>query len=457
MQFAENFTAPDGIGTGWRLPTVEEFEENDWTFRNELKNAKSYVFWTRSMPSDNMYAYAYNIELGEKNPWPRTQSKSVLLVRSLNQPKTITVNTLPGLEILDKDIIGLTYQEAKTIFSSLGSGWRLPTEIEMKLMIPEIKFSNNNYWINEEYKLYSTVHDVTTTNNTVGLKYPVRPVKGAYNPNLQSTNEIEVGDIVEFEPDGGVFSAEKGAKAIVVSIDNSTYDVVWLDELSHTQNNGGYFKESFVKSKKQSLFKTGDFVKSYRSPTKKLEIILLKAFDDGNYKYVVEEDNGFRETYSEYELEPYEEPKQTQTPKISIIQNIETIPQELSTQFYFDKNDGSRNSPTQKAGELKSLYKFTDYEKELLNTYFKGNDGLWYKINVEVGGVWKWRKADPQPQEPQTQNEPTLNTDYASMSQNELQQRVRDIKIAMEVFDEEDEEYKDLETELDLIKLYLEN
>ena len=96
------------------------------------------------------------------------------------------------------------------------------------------------------------------------------------------------------------------------------------------------------------------------------------------------------------------------------------------------------------------------YEQELLSTYFKGNDGLWYKINVETGGVWKWRKADPQPQEPQTQNEPTLNRDYASMSQIELEQRETDIKIALEVFDEEDEEYKELQSELDLIKLYLE-
>ena len=632
MRFAENFQSPIGIGKGWRLPTVEEFKEIFKVgSKNELKNAKSTVFWSSEMPTDNMYAYAYNIELGGVEVRPRTQSKSVLLVRNYNEPKTITVTALPGLEILDEDIKELTYEQAKSTVKDLGSDWRLPTEIEMKLMNPEIKFNFNNYWINEEYKLYSTIHDETTTNNTVGLKYPIRPVKGSYDPKLQTTpqpakietitfnslpgieainfdvpnvtyeqakqtlkglnsglvsdwrfptdnemksmsneirfdfdrywvneedtyysvlerlggkailitaqypvrfvkgtlnsqttNEIQVGDIVEFEPDGGVFSAEKGAKAIVISIDNSTYDVVWLDELSHTQSNGGYFKESFVKSKTQSLFKQGDFVKSYRSPTKKLEIISLKGFVDGAFQYVVEEKaNGYRESFFEYDLEPYEEPKQAKfkvgdivivkrigptqkyevisfetavngvdvfvdlkrtdgrtfeyfdselqlyeepkqtqtTPQpanISIVQNIETIPSELSKQYYFDVNDGGRNAPTQPAGDLKRDYKGTMYEQELLSTYFKGNDGLWYKINVETGGVWKWRKADPQPQEPQTQNEPTLNRDYASMSQIELEQRETDIKIALEVFDEEDEEYKELQSELDLIKLYLE-
>lgn len=526
MKFAENFQSPIGIGKGWRLPTVEEFKEIFKVgSKNELKNAKSTVFWSSEMSTDSMFFYAYNIELGGVEVRYRTQTKGVLLVRSLNQPKTITVTALPGLEILDEDIKELTYEQAKSTVKDLGTDWRLPTEIEMKLMNTEIKFNFNNYWINEEYKLYSTIHDETTTNNTVGLKYPIRPVKGSYDPKQtqttsQKVEEIQVGDIVEFEPNGGVFSAEKGAKAIVISIDNSTYDVVWLDELSHTQSNGGYFKESFVKSKTQSLFKQGDFVKSYRSPTKKLEIISLKAFVDGAFQYVVEEkENGYRETYFEYDLEPYEntkqakfkvgdivivkrigttkkyevksfefgyneyvykvkgntphlldyveselelyeEPKQTQTtsqtPNISIVQNIETIPSELSRQYYFDANDGGRNAPTQPAGDLKRDYKGTMYEQELLSTYFKGNDGLWYKINVEVGGIWKWRKADPQPQEPQTQNEPTLNRDFASMSQEELEQRVRDIKIALEVFDEEDEEYKELESELDLIKLYLE-
>jgi hypothetical protein len=143
----------------------------------------------------------------------------------------------------------------------------------------------------------------------------------------------------------------------------------------------------------------------------------------------------------------------TTSPSNGISQNIETIPSEMSVDLKMDSNTGNRNSPTQSAGELKTMIKGSPYETEVLNAYYMGNDGDWYKLNVEKSGVWKWKKADSQP----TQNATTtLNKDYGSMSQFDLKQRISDLEIAMDVFDEEDDEYKEFATELDLIKLYIE-
>ena len=213
-----------------------------------------------------------------------------------------------------------------------------------------------------------------------------------------STNdEIQVGDIVEWYETIPNYSAKKGARAKVVGIDEDYYNVEWLDNLSNGASNGGYTKEDFIKSTNQAT---------------------------------------------------------PQNSKKGVTQNIETIPSEMSVNLAMDNNRGNRNSPTQSAGDLKSIIKDTEYETEVLNAYYMGNDGDWYKLNVEKSGVWKWKKADPQP----TQNATTtLNKDYGSMSQFDLKQRISDLEIAMTVFDEEDDEYKEFATELDLIKLYVEN
>lgn len=135
---------------------------------------------------------------------------------------------------------------------------------------------------------------------------------------------------------------------------------------------------------------------------------------------------------------------------IKFPQSIPTIPSLMTVDFNFKKNDGQRDSPTQGAGDLKRYYKNTKYESEILNTYFMGNDNDWYKIDVLPSGVWKWKKEDLK-----IIPEPTVNRDYASMTQEELKQREKDIKIALEIFDEEDDEYKEYSNELDLIDLYI--
>jgi len=245
--------------------------------------------------------------------------------------------------------------------------------------------------------------DKTVIVSSIFEKWHYRMVKGSFNPNSQTTtttttnDEIQVGDIVEWYETIPNYSAKKGARAKVLGIDEDYYNVEWLDNLANGASNGGYTKEDFIKSTNQANSKNS---------------------------------------------------------KKGVTQNIETIPSEMSVDLMMDVNTSTRNSPTQSAGELKTMIKGSPYETEVLNAFYMGNDGDWYKLNVEKSGIWKWKKADPQPAQNATT---TLNKDYASMTQNELKQRISDLKVAMTVFDEEDDEYKDFETELDLIELYVEN
>jgi hypothetical protein len=75
---------------------------------------------------------------------------------------------------------------------------------------------------------------------------------------------------------------------------------------------------------------------------------------------------------------------------------IDTVPYALNNVYdFFKKNAGDRNSPTQSAGELKEYAKKTkekEKELELISTYYRGNDNMWYSILITDKGVWKWNK-----------------------------------------------------------------
>jgi len=134
-------------------------------------------------------------------------------------------------------------------------------------------------------------------------------------------------------------------------------------------------------------------------------------------------------------------------------QRIDTMPEELSFDYNLQYNVGNRNSPSQSAGELKERYENSDKEKELLSTYFKGNDGEWYIISEDSRGTWKWKKENLPPG--QYVKSSSVNKNYSEMSQGELENRKKDILEALTAFDEEDEEYKELKLELETIELYI--
>jgi hypothetical protein len=81
-------------------------------------------------------------------------------------------------------------------------------------------------------------------------------------------------------------------------------------------------------------------------------------------------------------------------------QNIATKPEKLSFDYLLSSNSGDRKSPTQSAGQLRSLYaNKPKYEKELFSTLFKGNDNNWYKLGRDKNNTWRWEKADEQSKE----------------------------------------------------------
>lgn len=65
---------------------------------------------------------------------------------------------------------------------------------------------------------------------------------------------------------------------------------------------------------------------------------------------------------------------------------------EIAEIYRIEKNKGDRKSPTQSAGELKDLYNRTVDQTALFATYFRGNDGNWYRLYEDKNGTWRWSK-----------------------------------------------------------------
>ena len=65
---------------------------------------------------------------------------------------------------------------------------------------------------------------------------------------------------------------------------------------------------------------------------------------------------------------------------------------EIATTYRIDKNKGDRKSPTQSAGQLKDLFNDDESKTELFATYFRGNDGNWYRLYEDKNGTWRWSK-----------------------------------------------------------------
>jgi hypothetical protein len=367
-----------------------------------------------------------------------------------SQPTTLdikdigTMETLPGLTIFKKDINNFTHKEAFDFCENINkqyglSGddkWRLPTAVEMNIMNngfnnSEIKktvepFEHDIYWISLFNQGFSTVRQKVEPEKGIFSKImqlAFRPVSGTYDPSKQTTtpsSKFKVGDRIKVVNEKKVYSAYEKA-----------------------------FRSLNFKNKLVNEFdgQNGDlgviFAIANHSATN--DEMLAINLDSG--KQILIKSEGV-------ELVNQNTTTQTQS---GVKQRIETLPEFLSVDYHISENIGDRKSPTQSAGQLKKdfgQWGGNIYEQELLNTYFRGNDGEWYKINVEKGGVWKWKKDNP-PANLQTQS--TVNRDYQNLSQMELQKLKRDTQAAMEAFEPEDDEYKELQQELETIELFIEN
>lgn len=77
-------------------------------------------------------------------------------------------------------------------------------------------------------------------------------------PQPKQNMKLKKGDILEFDPDRSIYSAQKGAKAIfqhyTKSRDGDDYvSVKWIrDELSGSQQDGEYFECMFIKAEEVS-------------------------------------------------------------------------------------------------------------------------------------------------------------------------------------------------------------
>jgi hypothetical protein len=67
------------------------------------------------------------------------------------------------LQVANQDFSnGMTWQEAKRACSELGSGWRLPTEEELKAIYKQLyknglgNFKGSYYWCSTDYYFFST-------------------------------------------------------------------------------------------------------------------------------------------------------------------------------------------------------------------------------------------------------------------------------------------------------------
>lgn len=180
---------------------------------------------------------------------------------------------------------------------------------------------------------------------------------------------------------------------------------------------------------------------------------LIKRLLEGDANWYDAEGNEL--TYdAPTEIKAQREVKKTaQKPKVSggkLV--IETIPAlvEFHNLFAFDYNTGNRNSPTQSAGELYRYLSNRPITKDVLETLYKGNDQLWYKL-VPSGKSWVWKKAtqgDVNTARAKEKSTTTTSTDYANMTKKELKQMKEEIEQGMGYLAKDDPEYMELESEL---------
>jgi len=101
--------------------------------------------------------------------------------------------------------------------------------------------------------------------------------------------------------------------------------------------------------------------------------------------------------------------------------DVETLPAQLNYQIGFEKNKGGRQSPSQSAGDLYRAYKNNkEIYDELISTYFKGNDGKWWKL-INQNNTWVWRKPVPQPQMPNTRRPGDVESIYSNTHKSRVE------------------------------------
>lgn len=161
-----------GLGDGWRLPTRDEqfqmirnFTQNDQD-PNAVYNLVFIVYWSSEV-CDASKAWAQHMVQWENRKC--INKSSILSVRAVRDmdydtefEQQIIGNTIKigKLEIAQQDFPSRkNWEEAKKSCASLGDGWRLPTEVELNILLINrdaiggfsVKYYDAQYWSSTEF------------------------------------------------------------------------------------------------------------------------------------------------------------------------------------------------------------------------------------------------------------------------------------------------------------------
>jgi hypothetical protein len=196
MTWDEATRACSELGRGWRLPTIQELRIM-YQDKDSIGGFSSEFYWSSfawDLNRDVKWIQSFND--GGQEYDAKTKRYRVRAVRSLSNVQTITPEmriigtpkNLGNIEIAEKDFPeGMNWDDANAACAKLGTGWRLPTIQELKIMYLNRNkiggFSSELYWSSLEYDYgrsgawYLSFFDGYQYNHSKHYKILVRAVR----------------------------------------------------------------------------------------------------------------------------------------------------------------------------------------------------------------------------------------------------------------------------------------
>ena len=146
------------LGEGWRLPDIDELKYL-YTNKNLIGGFSNGIYWSSS-ESDRGNYHKY-ISFNNGNQFDYIREYDLYHVRAVKSLKASS-NSIIGktikidnLEVAEKDFPNLmNWEDAQKECKSLGYGWHLPTEDELKILYKNKNkiggFTNSFYWSSSE-------------------------------------------------------------------------------------------------------------------------------------------------------------------------------------------------------------------------------------------------------------------------------------------------------------------
>jgi len=145
------------LGDGWRLPTKVELSN---LYRERVKiGASGGMYWSSTENTEYfIWARDFDRMSGGEKAENIDQLFNVRAVRTIDPSKDNLINNTIGepividyLEIAYNDFPNsMNWEEANEACKSLGEGWRLPDEVELKVLFKNFEkiggFGSGNYW-----------------------------------------------------------------------------------------------------------------------------------------------------------------------------------------------------------------------------------------------------------------------------------------------------------------------